>query len=108
MSTDPDPRDDVGQPSSGRPVVLEPMPPGWWMVVGGTVLAALAPLFGFLVGSMVGEGDGEGLDPIQAWLLVGFLVGGVGVAMALMGGYTIFDRRRASGKPEPVQEPRVP
>jgi hypothetical protein len=102
MTTDPDTRDHL-QPTPGRRVVLEPMPPGWWMVIGGTVLAALAPLFGFLIGSMVGEGDGEGLDPIQVWLLVGFLVGGVGVAVALMGGYTILDRRRHAGEREAEQ-----
>jgi hypothetical protein len=109
MSTEADAaRDDAWQHHAGRPVVLEPMPPGWWMVIDGTVLAALAPLFGFLVGSMIGEGDGKGMDPIQVWLLVGFLGGGVGVAMALIGAYTIFDRRRAAGEGDPGEAPPVP
>ena len=101
MSTDPDTREDT-VPGAGRPVVLEPMPKGWWLVIGGTVLAALAPLFGFLIGTMIGVGDGEGIDPIQGWLLAGFLLGAVGVAMALMGGYTIMERRRREGEP-PVE-----
>ena len=97
MTSEPEPHaTDLG---AGRPVVLVPMPPGWWMVIGGTVLAALGPLFGFLIGSMVGEGDGEGMDPIQLWLLLGFLAGGVGVAAALMGAYTIVDRRREGEGP---------
>lgn len=95
MTTDPDNGDDIASASAGRPVVLEPMPAGWWLVIGGVVLAALGPLFGFLVGAMIGEGDGKGLDPIQIWLLVGFLLGGVGVVMALIGGYTIVERRRS-------------
>ena len=94
MTLDPDSNATAPDLAGGRQVVLEPMPPGWWMVIGGTVLAALAPLFGFLVGSMIGEGDGDGMDPIQLWLLLGFLVGAAGVALALMGGYTILDRRR--------------
>ena len=99
MTTDPELHHSDPDLGAGRPVVLEPMPPGWWMVIGGTVLAALAPLFGFLIGSMVGEGDGEGMDPIQLWLLLGFLLGAVGVGMALMGGYTIIDRRRSAEDP---------
>lgn len=83
--------------NSGRPVVLHPMPPGWWPVIGGVLLAALGPLFGFLVGSMIGQGDGEGLSPLLVSLLVGFLAGAVGVAAALWGLYTIIDERRTEG-----------
>lgn len=79
---------------SGRRVVLEPLPRGWWPVIGGTLLAALGPLFGFLVGSMIGPGDGEGLSPLLLSLLGGFLVGGVGVLAALWGIYTIVDHHR--------------
>lgn len=99
MTTDPELHQSTPDLGAGRPVVLQPMPPGWWLVIGGTVLAALGPLFGFLIGSMIGEGDGDGMDPIQLWLLLGFLAGAVGVAMALMGGYTILDRRRGEDGP---------
>ncbi|WP_296606461.1 hypothetical protein, partial [Nocardioides sp.] len=99
MTSDPELHESTPDLRAGRPVVLEPMPPGWWLVIGGTVLAALGPLFGFLIGSMIGEGDGDGMDPIQLWLLLGFLAGAVGVAMALMGGYTIIDRRRGEDGP---------
>lgn len=99
MTTDPELHESTPDLRAGRPVVLEPMPPGWWLVICGTVLAALGPLFGFLIGSMIGEGDGDGMDPIQLWLLLGFLAGAVGVAMALMGGYTIIDRRRGEDGP---------
>jgi hypothetical protein len=96
MTTDPETRADTS-PRAGRPIVLEPLPAGWWRVIGGTVLAALGPLFGFLVGSMVGIGDGS--DPLLAWLLVGFLVGGVGIALALLGARTVY-RNRAVEAPE--------
>ena len=105
MSPDHDRRHAAVDPSAGRPIVLEPMPPGWWMVIGGVVLAALAPLFGLLLGSMIGEGDGTGLDPIQLWLLVGFLVGAVGIALALMGVYTIIDGRRAADAADTLADP---
>lgn len=97
MTTDPDTRAELS--NTGRPIVLEPLPPGWWPVIGGTVLAALGPLFGFLVGSMIGQGDGEGLSPLLLSLLGGFLLGAVGIAAALWGVYTILDRRRREGEP---------
>lgn len=96
MTTDPDTRTEYS--NAGRPVVLEPVPPGWWPVIAGTVLAALGPLFGFLVGSMIGQGDGEGLSPLLLSLLVGFLLGAVGIAAALWGIYTIIDTRRQEGQ----------
>lgn len=102
MTIDPESPASAPDLAAGRQIVLEPMPPGWWMVISGTVLAALGPLFGFLVGSMIGEGDGKGMDPIQLWLLLGFLVGAVGVAVALMGGYTIVDRRRTEEAAAPA------
>lgn len=95
--------------TAGRPVTLEPLPPGWWPLIGGGILAALGPLFGFLVGSMIGRGDGEGLSPLYIWMLVGLLIGGVGALMALMGGHTIYDRsREARESPDDPDDPASP
>lgn len=71
----------------GRPVRLVPVPPGFWMTLFGVGLAALAPLFGFLAGSMVGAGEGGALFSPMYWgLFLGVVVGGFGVLMAMVGG----------------------
>ncbi len=71
----------------GRPVVLEPTPPGMWRALLGTAVAVLAPLLGFLVGGAFGAGTiGDSIDPMFLSLFVGILVGGVGVLVALSGG----------------------
>ena len=60
----------------GRPVRLVPVPPGFWMTLLGVGLAALAPLFGFLVGRMVGAGEGGALfSPMYRGLFRGVVVG---------------------------------
>lgn len=70
----------------GRQIVLTPMPPGLWLVIGGGIIAALGPLFGFLVGSMIGSTtDSDDLDPIYLALFAGLVVGGVGVLLLLLG-----------------------
>jgi hypothetical protein len=79
--------DDLDAPRVGRPVVLEPTPPGMWRALLGTAVAVLAPLFGFLVGGAFGPGTiGESIDPMFISLFVGILIGGVGVLVALSGG----------------------
>lgn len=71
----------------GRPVVLEPTPPGLWRALLGTAVAVLAPLFGFLVGGMIGAGTvGESVDPMFLSLFAGIVIGGIGVLVALSGG----------------------
>ena len=45
----------------GRPVRLVPTPRGFWMTLLGVVVAILAPLFGFLIGSASGMPDGDPL-----------------------------------------------
>ena len=40
-------------PGPGRPVVLIPAPPGLWWVLLGALVAVLAPLFGFLIGTIL-------------------------------------------------------
>jgi len=88
----------VTAPGTGRPVVLTPMPPGWWGVIGGGIIAALGPLFGFLIGSMIGPGsvDDDGLSPLYLWLFIGFVVGGLGIGLALLGARTIYRGRMAA------------
>ena len=88
---DPEPTspvdDDVDAPGVGRPVVLEPTPPGMWRALLGTAVAVLAPLLGFLVGGAFGAGTiGDSVDPMFLSLFVGILIGGVGVLVALSGG----------------------
>lgn len=71
----------------GRPVVLEPTPPGMWRALLGTAVAVLAPLFGFLVGGIFGAGTtGDSVDPMFLSLFAGIVIGGVGVLVALSGG----------------------
>ena len=79
--------DDVDAPEPGRPVVLEPSPPGSWRTLVGLAVAVLAPLFGFLVGGTFGAGTtGESIDPMFLSLFIGIVIGGIGVLVALSGG----------------------
>lgn len=56
------------------------------MMVLGAVIAVLAPLGGFLGGSMVGPARQVGdLDAMFVWLFVGLIVGGVGAVLVLLG-----------------------
>lgn len=54
-------------------------------VLGGVVMV-LAPLFGFLGGSMSGVGGTVGgPDPLAVWLLGGMVIGGIGGIIAILG-----------------------
>ena len=56
-----------------------------WIIIGAAV-ALLAPLTGFLGGTIVGSsGDPGELDPLFLWLFVGMVVGGIGGVVAIMG-----------------------
>ncbi|WP_460359442.1 hypothetical protein [Mycobacterium sp. ZZG] len=78
---------DVDAIEAGRPVVLEPTPPGMWRVLLGGAVAVLAPLLGFLVGSIFGAGTiGDSIDPMFVSLFVGIVIGGFGILVALSGG----------------------
>lgn len=47
----------------------------------------LAPLFGFLVGSILGAGaPGDAVDPMFLALFTGIVIGGIGVLVAFAGG----------------------
>lgn len=86
-------------PEDGRPVVLEPTPPGLWRALLGLAVAVLAPLFGFLAGGMFGAGTvGESVDPMFLSLFAGIVIGGIGVLVALSGAARLwrhFHRRDA-------------
>ena len=58
-------------------------------IILGSLLAVLAPLGGFLGGSMAGtSGPRDDIDPLVLWLAAGMIVGGIGVAIAIWGGLT--------------------
>ena len=82
-------------PEPGRPIRLTPVPPGVWLVIGGGVVAALGPLFGFLVGTMMGSTTDTGeLSPIHLFLFLGILVGGLGVGAGMLGLRRVVGNRR--------------
>lgn len=90
MSTDPD----LHGIAPGRQIHLEPVRPGVWLIIGGAVVAILGPLFGFLVGSMIGISGGDDLDAIYLYLFVGIVVGGLGVGVLLLGVRRVLRERR--------------
>lgn len=62
-------------------------PPGFWLVVLGCGLAFLAPLAGFLGGTIWGvDVSGQDIGTLSFWLLGGLGVGGIGVLIAFAGG----------------------
>jgi hypothetical protein len=92
-STDRDPL-----PEEGRQIRLVPLAPGLWTVLLGCGAMVLGPLFGFLVGTMLGTDQKTlGMAPIFFFLFVGFMVAGLGLGTALLGIRRIVrDRRRAA------------
>ena len=80
----------------GRPVVLTPSPRGlWWVILGGST-AVLAPMFGFLVGTIIGEtSSGAGFTPVYLGLFVGVVIGAFGVLAVLVGGWRLYAGSRA-------------
>ncbi|MGB3829717.1 MAG: hypothetical protein WA962_13165 [Ornithinimicrobium sp.] len=62
-------------------------PPGFWLVVLGCGLAFLAPLAGFLGGTIWGARvTGQDVGTLSFWLLGGLGIGGIGVLIAFAGG----------------------
>ncbi|GEO93371.1 MULTISPECIES: hypothetical protein [Kocuria] len=54
-------------------------------ILGGSAMV-LAPLFGFLGGTMTGVGSNTGgPDPLAVWLLGGMIVGGIGGIITILG-----------------------
>lgn len=84
----------------GRQIRLEPLAPGLWGVILGVVLAVLAPLGGFLVGSILGPGaPGAQVNPMFLALFIGIVVGGVGLATAAVNGYRLIRHLGAQRHP---------
>ena len=80
---------------SGRPIELVPVQPGFWLIIGGGAAAALGPLFGFLIGSMIGTDTDTGeVSPQFLALFAGIVVGGLGVGSILRGVRRLVSRRR--------------
>ncbi|HEU4515586.1 MAG TPA: hypothetical protein VFR87_20935 [Nocardioidaceae bacterium] len=78
---------------------------GIQMMILGAVVAVLAPLGGFLGGSMVGPAREMGdFDAMFVWMFAGLLVGGIGAVLVLLG---LLRWSRAT-RHEPVSRPRTP
>lgn len=84
----------------GRPVRLVPTPPGFWRLVLGVCTATFAPLFGFLVGSVVGTpGPATEMNAHYWGLFAGFVLGGLGLAVAFLGGRRLWTHHRREAAP---------
>jgi hypothetical protein len=98
MTTDPELTDpELTARSAGRQVTLTPVPPGIWLIIGGGIVAALGPMFGFLIGSVLGSTTDRGnLSPIYLFLFGGIAVGGLGIGAVLLGARRVIRDRRES------------
>ena len=89
MTVDPE-----SAPDEGRSIRLTPVGPGVWLVLLGSGVMVLGPLFGFLIGTVLGtEGETLGMTPIFFFLFLGFIVGGAGLVVALFGARRILRNR---------------
>lgn len=85
---------DDDAPMTGRPVRLVPTPPGFWMTILGTCLAAISPLFGFLIGTMMAQPEQKNVQtPIFIGLFIGVVIGAIGVLFAIIGGMRLWRQR---------------
>ena len=84
---------------AGRTIRLTPVPRGFWLVVLGSAVVVLAPLFGFLVGTELDVDDEIiGTSPMYLFLFLGFLLAGLGLAAALLGVRRIVTDRAAQAQ----------
>lgn len=83
--------DDVTLSTPGRQIRLEPLAPGLWAVILGVVIGALAPLGGFLFGSILGPGEsGQAINPMFLSLFIGIVAGALGLLLAAFGGFRLY------------------
>ena len=91
--------DDV--PAPGRRVVLAATPPGFRRIMLGAVIAVLAPFFGILIGSGIGEGDSfSGMQPMYWGFFTGGLIGGAALLVAASGARALWRSSRAREREE--------
>lgn len=75
----------------GRPVRLEPTAPGFWALILGVAVAAIAPLLGLLVGTMLPRPEADATFGPTWWgLMAGILIGAAGVVSAVLGGMRLY------------------
>lgn len=92
---------DDAAPPPGRPVRLEPTPPGFWRLVLGAVIAVLAPFFGLLVGSSMGGHDtASSMGPLYWGFFIGGLIGAPALVIAGTGGMTLLRQPTATSTKE--------
>ena len=95
--------DDTPAPP-GRPVRLEPTPPGFWRVVGGAIVAVLAPFFGILTGSTLGaDQPASRMDPLYWGFFIGCVIGALGLVSVGLGARQLM-RNPRRGRPEEEQD----
>lgn len=89
-------------PEPGRPIDLTPAPPGLWWVLLGAMVAVLAPLFGFLIGTiLIGDSSGSAFGPVYLGLFTGVIIGALGVLAAGFGGRKLYlAHRKAHSAPQ--------
>lgn len=93
--------DDDAPAPPGRPVRLEPTPPGFWRLVLGAIVALLAPLFGILIGSGMGSRDaGRTMEPLYWGFFVGGFIGVLGLVAVALGVVTLLRHSRARNPEE--------
>ncbi|WP_127129927.1 hypothetical protein [Georgenia sp. SYP-B2076] len=92
MTEAPEPRNAEVREQPMDPAEL----PGVHRIIVGTVIAVLAPLFGFLVGSMTGAtSQRDALQGLYLWLVGGIVLGGIGAMVAFVGALRLLRSRRA-------------
>lgn len=92
--------DDTPAPP-GRPVRLVPTPPGFWSVLGGAIVAVLAPFFGILIGSTLGSPEAsDRMDPLFWGFAIGCMVGALGMVAVGLGARRLWRRARARAQEE--------